>query len=367
MRRETILAAFRVPLRPSERGFAAFSNTALHGFVCYGPQAAAMVLGRRFTSSVLLLFYLGRLANAIAAALLLGLAVRTAPLARPVFFLVGLLPMAVFLAGSISADAMTNGLAFVLTAFALACAFGHRAKVQGRDLAVLVLLSILLALTKPGYLLLSGLVFLIPGERFGSRRGAWAARLLVVSATLVAAVCWAMVLRSRGVVGSPDAGPAGFTGAGAAEVALRMLSDYARRAPALAVQFVGKLGWADVSLPIGVVAVHGVVVLFVALTCGRNAPGLRARDRSILAAVALTTALIVAAPFYFRLRPPGPEGAAAHHPQGRYLLPLGPIGFLLLSNRRWTLDWDARLGALAAWAAFVLGVALVSVAVRYYL
>jgi hypothetical protein len=87
---------------------------------------------------------------------------------------------------------------------------------------------------------------------------------------------------------------------------------------------------------------------------------------AILAAVVLGSVLLVAAPFYISVIPPGPEGASAHHPQGRYLLPLGPAALLLLCNRRWALDWNARRQALAGWTALVLAVSVASVAARYY-
>lgn len=362
-----ILAGFRIPLRPSQREFVAFPNTALYGPVCYAPQAAALALGRLFTRSVLALLYLGRLANVIAGAALLALALRAVPFFRPVFFLVGLLPMAIFQAGSLSADGVTNGLAFLLTAWVLRCAYGEKARVESSDLAVMLLLSVLLALAKPGYLLLSGLVLLVASARFGSRLRYGAAATLVASVSAGSAALWAAALRHRGVLGSPAAGAVASLHGEPAAFLLRMLGDHLKRAPALAAQFLGKLGWADVAIPAALLAAHGLVLLLAALTSGRNAPDLRLRDRAIVAAVGLATVLFVAAPFYVSLIPPGPEGASAHHPQGRYLLPLGPAGLLLLCNRRWVRDWDARRPLLAGWAAFVLAGALAWVAVRYYL
>ncbi|MGE5277369.1 MAG: DUF2142 domain-containing protein [Acidobacteriota bacterium] len=367
IRPDAILAGFRIPLVASQREFIAFPNTALYGPVCYAPQAAAFALGRLFTRSVLALFYLGRVANVAAAAVLLALALRAVPFFRPVFFLAGLVPMAVFQAGSLSADGVTNGVAILLTAWILRCAFGEKARVEGSEVAWLLLLSVLLALTKPGYLLLSGLVLLVPSHRFGSRTR-WAAIVTLVAVSAVGgAAMWAAAVNSRGLLGPPAAGPAASLRAAPAAFLLRMLADHLRRAPTLAAQFLGKLGWADVTIPVALLAAHGLVLLLTALTAGPTALRLRGRDRAILAAVVLGTVLIVAAPFYISVIPPGPEGASAHHPQGRYLLPLGPAALLLLCNRRWALDWEARRRALAGWVALVLAVSVASVAARYYL
>jgi lysylphosphatidylglycerol synthetase-like protein (DUF2156 family) len=118
-------------------------------------------------------------------------------------------------------------------------------------------------------------------------------------------------------------------------------------------------------VPAALLAAYGLVILLVGAT-GRVAPELRLRDRGIVAAIILATVCFVALPFSLPLFPPGPEGAAAHHFQGRYLLPLGPAGLLLVSGRRRGFDWDRRWRALAGWTALVLVASVVSVVVRYY-
>lgn len=365
IRLATILAGYAVPLDPDRREFIAYPNTALYGPVCYAPQAAAFAIGRRFTRSVLLLFTLGRLANALAAAALLALAVRAAPVFRPALFLCGLLPMAVFQAGSLSADAVTNGLAFLLTAWCLRSRGREQARMAPADLVVLLLLGALLALSKPGYLLLSGLVLLVPTARFGSGSRRVAATVAMLASTAGCAALWAAMLRERGALGSPASSNVATLRAEPASFLLRMLADLWERAPTLAVQFLGKLGWADVSVPAALLAAYGLVILLVGAT-GRVAPELRLRDRAIVAAIILATVCFVALPFSLPLFPPGPEGAAAHHFQGRYLLPLGPAGLLLVSGRRRGFDWDRRWRALAGWTALVLVASVVSVVVRYY-
>src|SRR5262249_8677288 len=144
--------------------------TSAYSFVPYLPAAAGIRAARFFTDSVLALFYAGRLANVLVGGLLVFGALRRAPLGRPLFFLLPLAPMAMFLMASLSADAIPNGVSFYFTALALELAF-VREPSPGRGVFLrLIAFAVALGLTKPGYVFLTGLVLMVPPERFGSRR-----------------------------------------------------------------------------------------------------------------------------------------------------------------------------------------------------
>lgn len=359
--------AFSTPLAPGDRQFVPYPNTALYGPVAYIPQAAAIASGRLATDSVLTLFYLGRLANVAAGSILLAIALASTPAGRPILFLVGLLPMTVFQMSSLSADASTNALAFLWTALVVGLAGTPVEAGRGR-IAALALVAVLLALAKPGYAPLAGLVFLVPPERFGPSRRAGLFRWLVLGAALAAAAAWA-ALASRLLPSGPVSSGARFAsllGAASSISSPEALAAAVRSVPRLAVGFVGKLGWADVSLPVPLVAAHALILLFAALFSGGDGVG-GIRRKAILVAVGAATVLTAAVPYLVPLLPPGPEGAAAHHFQGRYLIPVAPTAMLLLGSRRWSLDWDRRLAALSLWTAAVLAAALAAVLVRYYL
>ena len=367
-RPRAILEGFRTPLQADDRQFIAFPNAALHGPLAYAPQAAAIALGRVATRSVLALFYAGRLGNVAAGSVLLGLACAAAPVGRPVLLLVGLLPMAVFQMSSLSADGPTNALAFLWIALVLRFAVGPgRGPVSGAGAAGLFSAAVLLGLMKPGYAPLAALVFLIPRGRIGTGRAAGFVRWGVLLAALVAGTVWAAAA-IRLLPVRPD--PAGWIRRSAALLGgerpdRTVLLEAVRSAGRVAVQLVGKLGWADVSLPIPVVLAAAGVLLFAAVGSGSDTfPYFRARI--LLAGVSLGTFLVLAAPYYIPIFPPGPEGSAAHHFHGRYLLPLAPAALLVLARRRSAIDWDRRLVALCLWAGLVLVAALAAVVARYY-
>ena len=171
--------------------------------VMYLPQAAGMAAVRAAGGSALQLLFAGRFMNLLAFLLLSSAAVRRMPFGKEALAGVGLLPMTLHLAASLSYDAGILGCAFLLTAEMLRLAYGKENRASGEktgkeeksgnDAAVtvrpgdMVRLSVLTAALSPCKMVYSCLVLLfllIPAERFGSagegnrRRRQQAAKLL---------------------------------------------------------------------------------------------------------------------------------------------------------------------------------------------
>ena len=354
-------------LEPKRRAFIAFP-TASYGPAAYVPDALAMAAGRVLTQSTLALFYLGRLANVLAGAFLLALAVRRASCRPEVFFLIGLLPMAVFLMASHSADAVTNGLCFLLTATLLGGGQEERGPIGWRSVIGWTVLAVLLSLAKPGYFLLSGLVFLIPADRFGGRGRKVLCGAVVAASALAAAAAWTAAVAHLHAPVAPqlNARPSdqwGRLASDPAGFALFALTGFVRSFPQLAEHFVGRLGWLDVPLPRALVVAHGLILLTVAITGGQLATLAGVWRRALLAAILLATMLVVSAALYVYS---SAAGASTIPIQGRYFLPVAPAAFLALGNRRWHARWRQRRMLLACWVAVVLLIALAAALGAYY-
>ncbi len=158
------LAGLGRPLDPDRVAFTAFTGAAPYSPLPYVPEAIAIAVGRSFGMGPLALLYAARLANALAAVVLLALAVRTAPVAREAFAFVGLMPMALYQYASASPDAMTIATALLFTAIAT------RAIVRGwtgRSVAAAALLGAVFCSHKLVYapILLIGLVPAMAGGR----------------------------------------------------------------------------------------------------------------------------------------------------------------------------------------------------------
>lgn len=149
----------------------------------YLPQALGILLARALGLGFHAMLLLARLGSAAVFAALGALAVRLAPARKNVFFAAGLLPMALSLAGSVSADTLVNGLALVFTAL---CLRGLLCAEQlGRaEQAGLLVLAALIGPMKAVYLVLVGLCLPIPAAALGGKKRSRAFKALVCLAAL---------------------------------------------------------------------------------------------------------------------------------------------------------------------------------------
>ncbi|MGO9108299.1 MAG: DUF2142 domain-containing protein [Thermoguttaceae bacterium] len=186
--------AFRISLDPQRQRFTAFSNTALYSPVPYLPQSAALWAARLWGPAPLTMLYLARVANLIVYLLLAAAAVRLTPILKWTLALAALLPMSVYLAASLSADATTIGLSLLVVAATLNLALGSK-NPSRRSLLSLGFLLVLLALSKQPYLGMATLFFLIPGKRFFSTRRRWLIAAVIIGVPLAIGAAWTYSLR----------------------------------------------------------------------------------------------------------------------------------------------------------------------------
>ncbi len=166
-----IRRALAMPLAPHDRSFLDFPTTVLYSPVPYLPQAAAAAAGRLVKAHPLALLYLMRLANLLAWLLLAGAAIKTTPVFQWVFMLLALAPMSLAQAASASADAVTNGAAFLFIALVLRAALGGAPAANRRARLSIVALAVSISLCKPVYAILPLFVFIIPAARLGGPKG----------------------------------------------------------------------------------------------------------------------------------------------------------------------------------------------------
>ncbi len=144
-----------------------------YGCLAYVPAAIGMRAAFLFADSAGLAYLFARLTSLAAYLLLVGLALHYLPWGHLYFAAVALMPMALHQGTALSADGMTNGLAFLMSAYIFHLAWSPElARVDKRHIAVLALLIAALAWTKPvGWL--AGLAFVIPRSRFTGARSRW--------------------------------------------------------------------------------------------------------------------------------------------------------------------------------------------------
>lgn len=139
----------------------------------YYPQALGFWLGRVFRLSVYGSVILSRMFNLAAFLSLSYWAIRIIPILKNILAVAALFPMTIYQAASDSPDAMLNGMCFLFTALCFYYAYGEKQFLSWRDMWKPGLLLGLIFLCKYVYVCLGLLVFLIPVEKFGSRRKYW--------------------------------------------------------------------------------------------------------------------------------------------------------------------------------------------------
>ena len=206
-RLEDIPDLVRSPLDPAHRTDT-IRTPILYGPVGYLAPAAWIAPASWFEMDAGAVFYLARLANLGAWCLLCGLAIAIAPARRGLLATVALLPMSVFEAATISADAATNGLALVLLALTLRMATGSGA-VQGRwERPAFIAVVGLLGLTQPGYTLLALLALGVPSRYFGGLPGRRRFAAIAVAVAVVVPAAWWLGVQLAGPFPFPRADPA---------------------------------------------------------------------------------------------------------------------------------------------------------------
>ena len=190
----------------------------------YVPQAAGFAAARAAGLNAPGLVFAGRFMNLLAFLLLTAFAVRLMPFGKELLCAVGLLPMTLHLAASLSYDAGILGCSFLMTAEILRLAY-RADRVRARDVALLAALAAILGPCKLVYSPLVFLFFIIPAKKCGGK-GRKAAYFAVIFAALSAAMVLVNASVIRGYAGAQGAAAeaqqaAEAAGAAAAEAAVR--------------------------------------------------------------------------------------------------------------------------------------------------
>lgn len=166
-----------------------YGNTALYSPVTYLPQAIGIKVVGLFTDNTSAIFYGARYGNAIACFLLCVLTLLAAPFGKRIFFLLMAFPLTLQEMISASPDGFTIALCLFFTAYILRLAYGDR-QVQKKDIVILAVAGIVIALCKIVYVVMLLLLFMIPREKFSGKKQCWSLRLGLCGAAVLVNLIW---------------------------------------------------------------------------------------------------------------------------------------------------------------------------------
>ncbi len=364
--RADIQSRFSTPLNPDQRVFVPL-RSAVYSPVAYLPAAAAMRTAMLGDVSPLMLMYIGRLANLLCWLVLTWYAIHNLPFYKWLFVVLALTPMSLVQAASLSADSLTNALAFLCLALFLSEAFTAR-PFDRRSLYRLLIVTILLVLTKNVFLLFCLLFFIIPARRFASRRQYLVNFSILVIGSTAALAIWALTVRHLPVDWKMDVFPerqAAWILRHPVDYLLILARTLARYYWYYYTGFVGAFGWKFFYLGAWHVRLWMLLIVLVSLTDADREKTIALRQKSLLAVVFAATGGLIFTLLYACWNPVGApliEGV-----QARYFIPIAPLLCMLFSNRRLSTDRFCWKSAVIPVATVVsLSAALTVIIERFY-
>lgn len=150
----------------------------------YIPSILGMTLGRLMHLGTIPLYYLTR-AFALAFFIVITYyGMKKMPFGKPILFAICILPITIQQSMSYSYDVTINGLSFFYIAYCLYVAFGKQ-KIKLYDIAILSIVSILLASCKSGtYFLICLLCIIIPRTRFSTLKNYYISICVILTCAL---------------------------------------------------------------------------------------------------------------------------------------------------------------------------------------
>ena len=346
-----------------------FSNTALYPPFFYLPSALGVRVGEMVDLTILQTLTLSRLFMGISAIIVGAAAIALAGGAAPWLFVILTLPMSLSLIASSSQDSL------LLSCSALAGALFIRAsrspdRVPMKELVGLAIVLSLVAIARPPYLALALLLIVLT-------KVSLQARFLAIVAIATCVAVWSGIVAATSLTNA-DA----FMGAdptGQLEglknnplvlisIAVRTVITHGRE---YIVEFVGQLGWLDVTLPptYHVFARMMLAVGLVAAILGLGGIHITLTRRLLIAAALLLSVAGVFLSEYLISNVPG--NPTVDGVQGRFFLPIALGGVIFVSgfaNRRWQpLLYVTLVMMLMAFPIVTIAVVTRALVLRYYL
>jgi uncharacterized membrane protein len=362
---DEILSLFELPLG-QQKTFVPMGSAG-YSPVPYLPQTAAILLAKPFGLRPLPLMYWVRIVNLLAWAGIIYAAIRITPIYPVLFMLLALTPMSLYEAASLSADAMTNGLALLTLCLVLRFAMNADSILPGKSIAGLMFLIVSLSLCKNVYFLFVFLFLLIPIRRFGSaRRYAVLFGIAVLLAFLVTAG-WSAVVAQSPALWRPETNPsskiASILNQPLAYAHLLFNSIWGLKW-LMYKSFVGWFGWTDVLL--GKWHTRSWMLLLVVFALAENRRDCQFTwSKKILCGLLFAVQIILIYTLLYLFWTPI-DSAEIKGLQGRYFIPIAPLALLLLYNTKFRLPFKTP----ALWAGLCTIISLTCaayvIAVRFY-
>lgn len=170
--------------------FIGFANTASYSFVCYLPQTIGIFIGKVLNLPMLGIAYLGRLFNLAAWIAIMYVALKLIPCYKKLFLIAALLPITMQEAASLSADALTICMCFLLISYVLYLAKAKKKKISKKEFILLLIITTIVSLCKIVYIPFCLLLLLIPKEKFKNQKDKMKKIAFIIGVAAIINLLW---------------------------------------------------------------------------------------------------------------------------------------------------------------------------------
>ncbi len=405
---QNIIALLNLPLDRNNRVFLRFPNISLFFPITHLPQAFGMAIGRLFNVSPLVLLYAGRICNLLVWLLVVYLAIKIIPFYKWLLLLLALTPMSIFQASSLSGDALTNGLSFLLIAVILNTAFDtglqasegnpfrficvagikyplHKQAVPSTaairyegekqvtksEIFILALLSLLLSLCKLAYCPILFLLWVIPVQKFRSKKEYILTISAIILFSLAAVLSWLFLTRHLNVPLRLDT----------PNLTTEQRLDYLANQPwkllvllgntlrvhglSYLEQYLGGMGWGETKMPIWHIVSYALVLVGVAACSHEKDILVSPKQKAISLSIVATNIVLIFTLLYITWT--SLDSDVIQGFQGRYFIPISPLLFLLFYNQKIKLNFKKFEYAIACYLLFSQSLTVAVLLNRYWL
>ncbi len=150
----------------------------------YWAQTIGITIARLLGLGFIPMIIFGRIANLLLYVGLVYLAIKIMPIYKTALAVMALTPIPLQLAGSFSYDTLVIALCFLFIAYVFNCAY-KKEKIEIKDIVILSLIAGCIAPSKTVYIVLVGLCFIIPKEKFTNAKKAFTSYLVIVLCALI--------------------------------------------------------------------------------------------------------------------------------------------------------------------------------------
>ena len=190
------------------------ANQALYSIASYIPQTIGLAFARLITDNTYLIYFYGRFFALLINSILVILAINIMPRRKMLVFIIALSPVFLMQMVSYSADGTLNSLALFFVAYIMM--LRERDNVRVRDMLILGICSVIIALSKVIYFPFVLLLLLVPAAKFKKKSVSNIFKGTVITVSLVLSAVWFVLAQSYV-----------FDGAGALNTSRNMQLHYA--------------------------------------------------------------------------------------------------------------------------------------------